>query len=160
MDECLSKETDYKGEVLSRLDQCGGLGSSLVSKRRKRMNCPVMKTLLTASTLALVILLVSACATEYQGGSDQPATQETGASPGAEVDIGDVDQPTEVESGQAESPPGAQEEVGGVHPEDTPTQEERNAILDRVNRGGPLLRSGCEETSEGPEPGTESNIEQ
>ena len=116
------------------------------------MNSPVIKTLLAASTVVLMILPLSACATEYQGGNNQPAT---------EGDINKVDQATEVESGQAESPPGVQEEISGEHPEDTPTPEERNAILDRVNRGAPLHRSGSEDdTGEGPEPGTESNTGQ
>ena len=136
------------------------------------MKYRVKRTLLAASILVLLVLLVSACDTESQSEIDQPAAQESDASSGAKFEAGgstpegnvdDVNQATEVESGQTEqaeqAPAGAEEEVSGVEPENIPSQEERNAILDSVNRGGPDL-SGSEEIGEGPAPGTESVIGQ
>jgi hypothetical protein len=127
----------------------------LVSRRRRRMNCHVKRILLAASILVLLALLVSACDTESQSELNQPAAQESEASPGAEFEaggstsegnVGDVNQAAEVESGQTEqteqaeqAPAGAEEEVSGVDPENIPSQEERNAILDSVNRSGPDL---------------------
>ena len=104
------------------------------------MNYPAKKILLVASIVTLLALLVSGCDTESQGGIDQPVEL---APADVEIDVSAVE-----------------EEVSGVDPEDIPSQEERNAILDRVNPGGPILRSGSEEEiGEGPEPGTESNRE-
>jgi len=136
------------------------------------MNYPAKKILLVASILAL---LVSGCDTESQGGIDQPGAQGAEASPGAEFDgrstptpeghVGDAGQAVEGESGQAEqaeqlelAPADVEVEVSGVDPEDIPSEEERNAILDRVNRGGPDRSGSGEEVGEGPEPGTESVI--
>ena len=137
------------------------------------MNYHAKKILPAVSILVLLALLVSACDTESQGGIDQPEAQGAEASPGTEFDgpstptpeghVGDAGQAGEGESGQAEqagqfelAPPDVEEEVSGVDPEDIPSEEERNAILDRVNRGGPDLSASDEEVGEGPEPGTES----
>jgi hypothetical protein len=141
------------------------------------MNYPAKKIMLVVSILTLLALLVSGCDTESQGGIDQPGAQGAEASPGGEFDgrstptpeghVGDAGQAGEGESGQAEqaerfelAPPDVEEEVSGVDPEDIPSEEERNAILDRVNRGGPDLSGRDEEVGEGPEPGTESVIGQ
>ena len=99
------------------------------------MNRQAKKMLLAVNILALLTALVSGCIV-----SDV---------------AGDVDEPAEMESGQAEQAAGVEEEVSAVDPENIPSEEERNAILDQVNRGGPILE-GNDEQVDGPVPGTES----
>ena len=99
------------------------------------MNCQPKKVLLAIHILALLTLLVSGCIV-----SDV---------------AGDADEPAEMESGQVEQAAGVEEEVSAADPENIPSEKERNAILDQVNRGGPILE-GNDEQVDGPVPGTES----
>jgi hypothetical protein len=63
--------------------------------------------------------------------------------------------------------PGTESQMGpmpmndssSLDPEHILGEEERDGVLDRVNRGAPLLPEGDREASEGPEPGTESDTE-
>jgi hypothetical protein len=125
------------------------------------MNCHAKKMLLAVSILALLTLLVSGCDGESQGELDRPPAQGAEVSPGAEFEPGslvpapegeviDVDQ-----AGEAEQAAGVEEEVSAVDPENIPSGEQRNAILDQVNKGGPTLEGNDEEV-DGPVPGTES----
>lgn len=128
------------------------------------MNRNFKKILLAASILAV---LVSACqpqdvvdlggaagAEPPPGGQMEPRPTST-----PEGNVGDADQTTDEESSRQgdQAAPDAEEEVSGMEPEDIPSEEERDAILDRVNPGGPSL-SGSDEDVEGPEPGTETDI--
>ena len=99
------------------------------------MNCHAKRMLLAVSIVALLAALVSGCIVHDVAG--------------------DVDEPAEIESGQAEQAAGVEEEVSALDPENIPSVDERNAILDQINRGGPILE-GNDEQVDGPVPGTES----
>ena len=72
-----------------------------------------------------------------------------------------ADQATTVESSQTSQAAAlVVETISEVDPEDIPSLEEREAMLDRVNRGGLVFpESDQAPVSEGPAPGTESVIQ-
>jgi len=126
--------------------------------------------------VSIVALLVSACDTQSQGavdpagapGAEPPpfdglrtpsgAPIEARPTPTPEGSVGGAEQVTTEEASQFDQiTPSAEEPISGAEPEDVPSEEERNAILERVNRGGPVVPGGDEEV-EGPEPGTESGM--
>jgi hypothetical protein len=91
------------------------------------------------------------------GDAEQVTTDEARPTP-TPAGSGDAEQPTTEEGGQADqAAPSAEEPVSGAEPEDVPSEEERNAILEGVNLAPPLP-PGRDEEVEGPEPGTESGM--
>jgi hypothetical protein len=119
--------------------------------------------------VSILVLLVGACDTQPQDTVDPAGAPGAEPPPGAPVEarptptpagsVGDAEQVTTEEASQADqTAPSAEEPVSGAEPEHAPSEEERNAILDRVNRGGPVVPGGDEEVGEGPEPGTESGM--
>ena len=128
----------------------------------------VKKILLAASIL---VLLISARDTQSQDAVGPTATPGTEPPPGAQVEprptptpapegnAGDADQVLTLESIQVPiAPTGPEEPVSTVVPENIPNLEELDAILDRVNRGGPERPESDEAVGEGPAPGTESRM--
>jgi len=72
---------------------------------------------------------------------------------------GNTDRGTSVESSQAfQAAAPVEETIGDIAPKDVPSLDERNAILDLVNQGGPLIFKDGQVPVEGPAPGTESGL--
>jgi hypothetical protein len=132
------------------------------------MNQHIKSILLLASIL---VLLVGIRDTRSQDVVAPTGTPRAEPPPGAQIEprptptptpegnAGDVDQVLTLESIQTPiAPAGPEEPVSGVAPEAIPSPEELDAILDRVNRGGPERPGSDGVAGEGPEPGTESRI--
>jgi hypothetical protein len=130
------------------------------------MNQHIKRILLLASILAL---LAGIRDTQSQDVVDPNGTPRADPPPGAQIEpkptptpegnAGDVDQVLALESIQVPiAPTGPEEPVSGVAPENIPGAEELDAILDRVNRGGPERPGSDGVAGEGPGPGTESRI--
>jgi hypothetical protein len=131
------------------------------------MKC-LKKILLAASIL---VLLISARGTQSQDAVGPIATPGTEPPPGAQIEprltptsapegkTSDADQVLTVESIQVPiAPTGPEEPVSTVAPENIPGAEVLDAILDRVNRGGPERPGSDGAVGAGPVPGTESGI--
>ena len=132
------------------------------------MNQHIKRILLLASILVLLIGIRDTQSRDVVGPTGTPRAEPP---PGAQIEPRPTSMPTpEGNAGDAGlvltlesiqvpiAPTGPVEPVSGVAPENIPGAEELDAILDRVNRGGPERPGSDEAVGEGPEPGTESRI--
>ena len=128
------------------------------------MSQHIKSILLLASILALLVSARDAQSLDALGhagapGVELPSGAQIGPTPTPEGGIGDTDQVITIESFQTPVAPTGPEVLGSVDPKDIPSAEELDAILDRVNRGGPERSGSDQVVGEGPVPGMESVIE-
>jgi hypothetical protein len=115
------------------------------------MNKKMLCMLLLMSSLALS---VSACDIQ-PGAVSSPVDTQMGGQPASKGDsTQEISVEINTESAVAVEPVGETIEDGA--PEDLPSLEEREAMLDGVNQGGPVLEENGQAPVQGPVPGTES----
>jgi hypothetical protein len=127
------------------------------------MDQHIKSILLLAGAIALLVGVRDA---QYLHAAAPAGTSGSGLPTGAQIDPGPTPSPTPgsdsgqittVESNQTgQVAPILVEPGGDVDPESIPSPEERDAVLDWVNRGPPILSGRDRWVGEGPAPGTES----